>query len=95
MASETNSRFILITQPPAEETPNPLGGNGEHRNEGRRRDELASVDMSATGDEIMSNAEFFADAVSCQSSDDELFYIDRRKGTRNGCREQRVERSKG
>jgi hypothetical protein len=73
MASDTNSRFILITQPPAEETPNPLGGNGEHRNEGRRLDELASVDMSATEDETISDAEVFADAVSCQSSDDELF----------------------
>ena len=35
--------------------------------------------MSATEDETISDAEFFADAVSCQSSDDELFYIDRRQ----------------
>ena len=42
-------------------------------------DELASVDISATGDETVSDAEFFTGAVSYQSSDDELFYIDRRK----------------
>ncbi|CZR66317.1 uncharacterized protein PAC_16218 [Phialocephala subalpina] len=80
---------------PAGETPTPLGGDEVYSDKECRLDESVSVDMSATGDEIMSNAEFFADAVSCQSSDDELFYIDRRKGTRNGCREQRVERSKG
>ncbi|KAG9231520.1 hypothetical protein BJ875DRAFT_444023 [Amylocarpus encephaloides] len=63
---------------PAEETPTPLRGDGD---KDCRLDESASVD-STTGDETMSDAEFFADAVSCQSSDDELFYIDRRKGTR-------------
>ncbi|KAH8163698.1 hypothetical protein CIB48_g4563 [Xylaria polymorpha] len=71
---------------PAEETPTPLGVGGDegHSDKECRLDELASVDMSAARDETMSDAEFFADAVSCQSSDDELFYIDRRKGTRNG-----------
>jgi hypothetical protein len=61
---------------PAEETPTPLWGDQGHSDKDCRLDESASVDMSTTGDETMS------DAVSCQSSDDELFYIDRRKGTR-------------
>jgi hypothetical protein len=69
---------------PAGETPTPLGGGEEHSDKECRLDELASVDMSATEDETISDAEFFADAGSCQSSDDELFYIDRRKATRNG-----------
>jgi len=69
---------------PARETPTPLGGGEERSDKECRLDELASIDMSATEDETISDAEFFADAVSCQSSDDELFYINRRKATRNG-----------
>ena len=46
-----------------------LGGNEDEC----RLDELASVNMFVTEDETISDAEFYADAVSCQSSDDELF----------------------
>jgi hypothetical protein len=60
---------------PAEETPTPLGGNEERSDKEHRFDKFASVDMSAIGDETMSEAEFFADTVSYQSSDDELFCI--------------------
>ncbi|KAH6667433.1 hypothetical protein B0J14DRAFT_602237 [Halenospora varia] len=55
---------------PAEETRTRLGGDEGHSDKECRLDELASVDMATTGDEIMSDAEFFVDAVSCQSSDD-------------------------
>lgn len=58
---------------PAEEMPSRLGDDEGHSDKECRLDELASVDMSATGDDTISDAEFFADAVSCQSSDDELF----------------------
>jgi hypothetical protein len=58
---------------PARETPTPLGVNGEHSDKECRLDELISVDMFVTEDETISDAEFFADAVSCQSSDNELF----------------------
>lgn len=68
---------------PAEETPTPLGGNEGRSDKEHRFDKFASVDVSAIGDETMSEAELFIDAVSCQSSDDELFYIDQREGPRN------------
>ena len=68
----------------AREMPTPLMGDKEHSDKECRLDKLVSVNISATEDETISNAEFFADAVSCQSLDDELFYIDRRKATRNG-----------
>lgn len=58
---------------PAGETPTPLGGNGEHSDKECRLDALASVDISVTEDETISKAELFADAVSCQSSDNKLF----------------------
>ena len=61
---------------PAEETPTSLGGDEGHSDRESRLGELASIDVSATGDETMSDSEFFADAVSCQSSDDNIFYID-------------------
>lgn len=67
----------------AKETLIPLRGNEGHSDKERRLDELVSVNISTTGDKTMSNAEFFADTVSCQSLDNELFYINRRKGTRN------------
>jgi hypothetical protein len=57
------------------ETLTPLGGDEGCSNKERRLGKLASVDGSATGDETMSNGESFADAVSYQSSDDNLFYI--------------------
>jgi hypothetical protein len=66
---------------PAEETPTTLGGDEGHSDKECRLGELASVDVSATGDETMSDGEFFADAVSCRSSDDNIFYIGRRRGT--------------
>jgi hypothetical protein len=80
----TGAAMIREETLPAGETPTPLGGDEGHSDKECRLDELASVDMSATGDETMSDAEFFADAVCCQSSDDQLFYTDRIKGTRNG-----------
>ncbi|KAH7333532.1 hypothetical protein BKA65DRAFT_553896 [Rhexocercosporidium sp. MPI-PUGE-AT-0058] len=43
----------------------------------RGGDELASIDASATGDETIIDGEGFADAVSHQSSDDDLYYIGR------------------
>jgi hypothetical protein len=49
---------------PAGETPTPLGGNGKHSNKECRLVELASVDMFVTEDETISDAEFYADAVS-------------------------------
>jgi hypothetical protein len=52
-----------------------LGGNEDEC----RLNEVASIDMSVTEDETISDAEFFADTVFCQSSDNELFYIDRRQ----------------
>jgi hypothetical protein len=57
---------------PAAETPTRLGDDEGHSDKECRLDELASVDMSATGDDTISDAEFFADAVSCQSSDNEF-----------------------
>jgi hypothetical protein len=63
----------------AEEVSTALRGSGGHGDEGCEFGEFASVDASATGDETISDAEFFADAVSHQSSDDDdLYYIDRR-----------------
>jgi hypothetical protein len=58
------------------ETPTPLGSDKGCSDKECRLGKLASVDGSATGDETMSNSESFADIVSCQSSDDDLFYID-------------------
>jgi hypothetical protein len=48
----------------AEEAPTALRGDEGHGDEGCELRELASVDASATGDETISDAEFFADAVS-------------------------------
>jgi hypothetical protein len=50
---------------PARETPTPLRGNKEHSDKECRLNELVSVDMFVTEDKTISNAEFFADAVSC------------------------------
>lgn len=61
----------------AKEAPTALRGDEGHGDEECDLRELASVDASATGDETISDAEFFADAVSYQSSDDDLYYIDR------------------
>jgi hypothetical protein len=85
MEGEIAMEALMIREEtlPVEETPTPLGGDEGHSDKECRLDELASVDISATGDETMCDAEFFVDAVSYQSSDNELFYIDRRKGTKN------------
>ena len=61
----------------AEEAPTALRGDEGHGDEECELGELASVDTSATGDETINDAEFFADAVSHQSSDDDLYHIDR------------------
>ncbi|TVY13081.1 hypothetical protein LARI1_G008506 [Lachnellula arida] len=61
----------------AEEALTALRGDEGHGDEECELGELASVDAFATGDETISNTEFFADAVSYQSSDDDLYYIDR------------------
>jgi hypothetical protein len=58
----------------AEEAPTALRGDEGHGDEKCELGELASIDASATGDETISDAEFFADAVSHQSSDDDLYY---------------------
>ncbi len=50
-----------------------MGVNREHSDKECRLDELVSVDMFVTDDETISDAKVLADAVSCQSSDDELF----------------------
>ena len=39
--------------------------------------ELASVDESAIGDKTISDSAVFEDTVSHQSSDEELYYVDR------------------
>lgn len=56
----------------AEEAPAPPGGDERYGEKGCELDDLASVDESSTRDEAMSDAEFFAHAMSCQSSDDDL-----------------------
>jgi hypothetical protein len=61
----------------AEEAPTVLRGDEGHGDKECELGELASVDASAIGDETISDAEFFADAVSYQGSDDDLYYIDR------------------
>jgi hypothetical protein len=61
----------------AEEAPTALRGDEGYGDEECELGELASVDASATGDETISDVEFFADAVSYQSSDNDLYYIDR------------------
>jgi hypothetical protein len=61
----------------AEEAPTALRGDEGHGDEEYELGELASVDASATGDETISDTEFFADAVSHQSSDDDLYHINR------------------
>jgi hypothetical protein len=50
---------------PAEETPTPLGGNEGCSDKEYRFNKFVSVNMSAIGDEIISKAELFVDAVSC------------------------------
>jgi hypothetical protein len=57
----------------AEEAPTALRGDKGHGNKECELGELASVNASATRDETISDAEFFADAVSYQSSDDDLY----------------------
>jgi hypothetical protein len=49
---------------PARETLTPLRVNGEHSDKECRLDKLISVDMFIMEDETISDAEFFADAVS-------------------------------
>jgi hypothetical protein len=56
----------------AEEAPTALRGDEGHGDKKCELGELASVDASATGDKTISDAEFFADAVFYQSSDDDL-----------------------
>jgi hypothetical protein len=68
---------------PAKETPNPLGSSKGFSDKEYRLGKLAIIDGSAAGDKTISDSEFFKDAVSCQSSDNDLLYIDRRKATRN------------
>jgi hypothetical protein len=66
-----------------EETLAPPGGDERYGDKEYELDDLASVDEPATGDEAMSYAEFLADAISCQGSDDDILYIDRSKRARN------------
>jgi hypothetical protein len=61
----------------AKEAPTVLRGDEGHGNKEFELGELASVDTSATGDKTISDTEFFADAVSYQSSDNDLYHIDR------------------
>jgi hypothetical protein len=61
----------------AKEAPTALRGDEGHGDKECELGELASVNASATGDETISDAEFFADAVSYQSSDDDLYHINR------------------
>lgn len=56
----------------AEEAPTALRGDEGHGNKEYELSELASVDAS---DETISDTEIFADAVSYQSSDDDLCHI--------------------
>jgi hypothetical protein len=74
---EITMEAIIIREEtlPAGETPTPLGGGEERSDKECRLDKLASVNMSATEDKTISDAECFTDAVFCQSLDDELFYI--------------------
>jgi len=44
--------------------PTPLVGNKEHSDKECKLNELVSVDMFVAEDEIISDAEFYADAVS-------------------------------
>ena len=67
----------------AKETPAAPGGDERYSDKEYKLDDFTSVDKSATRDETISDAEFFADTVSYQSSDDDLLYIDRSKGARN------------
>ena len=57
---------------PAEEVLAPPGGDERYGDKECELDDLASIDKSPTRDEMMSDAEFFADGISCQSSDDDL-----------------------
>jgi hypothetical protein len=59
----------------AKETPTPLRGNKGYSDKEYRLGKLVSVNRSAAGDRTISNSEFFVDAVSCQSLDNDLFYI--------------------
>jgi hypothetical protein len=49
---------------PAGEIITPLGGNEEYSNKEYRLNKLASINISTTEDEIISDTEFFADTVS-------------------------------
>jgi hypothetical protein len=67
----------------AKETPALLEGDERYSDKECELDNLASVNESVTQNKTISNTEFFADAVSCQSLDDDLLYIDRTKRARN------------
>lgn len=64
----------------AEETPAPPGGDERYGDKECELDDLASVEEPATRDEAISDAEFFTDAVSCQSSDDSISIETREPG---------------
>jgi hypothetical protein len=61
----------------AEEAPTALRGDKGHGDKECELGELASVNVSAIGDETISDAEFFADAISYQSLNNDLYYINR------------------
>jgi hypothetical protein len=61
----------------ANEVPTATEDYERRRNRECELGELASVDESAIGDETISDAEVFEDTVSRQSSDDDLYDIDR------------------
>jgi hypothetical protein len=54
-----------------------LRGDEGHGDEECELGELANVDAPATRDETISDGEIFADAVSYQTLDNDLYYIDR------------------
>jgi hypothetical protein len=58
---------------PAREAPTPLESNGEYSNKECRLDELVSINMFVIDDETISNAKVFANAISYQSLNNELF----------------------
>jgi hypothetical protein len=61
----------------ADEVPTATEDYERRRNREYKLGELASVNESATGDETISDAEVFEDTVSYQSSDDDLYDVDR------------------
>ncbi len=57
----------------AKEAPTALRGNKEHGDKEYELGKLASINTSTAGDKTISNTEFFADTVSYQSLDNDLY----------------------